>query len=188
MEPQPNTYCKTNDELWEAMQPALLFVTKVLDQKPEFLNAILRVWDHRIIPPTRDTRPFKAIPLKTFDTVPGTGNEIGLFPETQFLRRSADKYVDALWEMVARDLKLHIHAESDQCAATHIMVNEINNRRKIPGLFVAVNPDLVFPLLVEEYSSSEKTMASFSLAATILHELAVSLPQSLVHDQTLLPW
>lgn len=170
------------------MQPALLLATKVLNEKPDFLSAILRVWDHKIMPPTRDTRSFKAAPLKTFDTVPGTGNDAGIFPETQFLRRSADRYVDALWEVVARDLKMHIHAESDQCAVTNIMVDEINDRRKIPGLFVAINPNLVFPLLVGGYSSSEKTMASFYLAATILHELAVSCTLSPAHDPALLPW
>lgn len=156
------------------MQPALLFSTKVLNEKPEYLNAILRVWDHKMIPPTRDTRPSKAAPLKAFDTVCGTGAEAGTFPETQFLRRSSEKYVEALWEVVARDIRLHVHAETDQCAVTSIMVDEINDRRKAPGLFVAVNPSLVFPLLVGEYSSSEKTMASFYLAVTILHELAVS--------------
>lgn len=170
------------------MQPALLLATKVLNEKPDFLSAILRVWDHKIMPPTRDTRPFKSAPLKTFDTVPGTGNEAGVFSETQFLRRSADRYVDALWEVVARDVKLHIHAESDQCAVTDLVVGEINDRRKIPGLFVAINPNLVFPLLVGAYSASERTMASFYLAATILHELAVSWTVSPVHDPALPSW
>ena len=109
---------KNNDELWDAMRPALLLVTRVLEEKPEFLNAIVRIWDYKTIPPSRDTRPNKKYPLSTFDIVPPPANDPDLWPQAQFLRPMGDKYVDAIWETLTRHLRLHLINNSGSCAIT----------------------------------------------------------------------
>lgn len=42
-----------------------------------------------------------------------------------------------------------------------------------PVIVMTIGAEMVWPLLVPQYSSSEKMSASFAIAATILHELAV---------------
>ena len=166
---------KNNDELWEAMRPALLLVSKVLEEKPEFLNAIVRIWDFKTIPPSRDTRPNKQFPLSTFDIVPPPANHPDLWPEAQFLRPMGDKYVDAIWEILTRDMRLHVLNNTDSCGITHHDFNVVVDKTMLPNCFIVVNAKLIYPLLVPGYSSSEKVMTSYYLAATILHEIAVSL-------------
>lgn len=54
---------------------------------------------------------------------------------------------------------------------------EINTDGVGPPFYLPIDiaSDAVWPLLVDEFSTAEKAAASFSLANTILHELAVSL-------------
>lgn len=158
------------------MRPALLLVSRVLKEKPEFLNAILRIWDYKIVPPQRDTRPYKPEPLKTFDIIQCSPNDPAVLPEVQFLRPIGDKYVSALWKVLARNLRLHIHGNMTACGVTGSSFMDINDRKKTPYIFIVLNANMIFPLLVPGYSQSEKIMSSFYVASTILHELAVSLP------------
>lgn len=167
---------KNNDELWEAMRPALLLSSRVLKEKPEFLNAILRIWDHKVIPPERDTRPQKTFKLKTFDTTPTDPNDPALYPATQFLRPIGDMYVAAVWRALASSVRFHIHGDMGPCGSTTCNVDKASaDSRVAPRVFIAINPNMVFPLLVSGYSKSEKIMASYFLASIILHEIAVSI-------------
>lgn len=54
---------------------------------------------------------------------------------------------------------------------------EVNTSGSGPPFFLVIelSVDVIWPLLVDEYSTAEKAAASFSLANTMLHELAVSL-------------
>ncbi|SPO01519.1 uncharacterized protein DNG_04192 [Cephalotrichum gorgonifer] len=128
---------KNNDEIWEAIMPALLLVSKVLKEKPEFLNAILRVWNHKRIPDKRDTRPTKGNPLKTFDTVPTRPDDPEVLPGLQFLRNTPTEFVDRLWDLVAQSMSLHILGNTGACAISGVRVVHTGNNRTIqdPTLF-----------------------------------------------------
>ena len=170
---------KTNDEVWEAMEPALMLVTRVLKEKPEFLNGLLSIWDHKIVPPQRDNRPQcekSSYPLRTFDTVPTSESDPSVWPDTQFLRPIGEKFISAAWGLLAKELRFILHGGIGQLGATYTPRERFTDwENNPPTIDIVINAKLVFPLLVPGYSQSEKTMASFSLANTILHEIGVSI-------------
>jgi hypothetical protein len=43
---------------------------------------------------------------------------------------------------------------------------------------ISISADYIWPLLVPDYSTAEKAACSFTLAATMLHELSVSQPRT----------
>lgn len=129
------------------------------------------------MPQGRDNRPQKRGNLKTFDTVPADPNDPALLQTTQFLRPIGDKYVAGMWEAITSRLRLHIHGDSPACAMTVVNgIRAANDPNTEPRVFICLNPIIIFPLLVPEYSRSEKTMASYFVANAILHEIAVSTP------------
>lgn len=126
--------------------------------------------------PERDTRLDKPYTLRTFDTVPADPNDPALLQTTQFLRPIGEKYVAAMWETIAKYLRLHIHGDMGPDAITTSNPNRVQDPGSDPKLYICFNPIAIFPLLVPGYSKSEKTIASYNFANTILHELAVSTP------------
>jgi hypothetical protein len=165
---------QNNDDLWEAIRPALLLVSKVLEGRPEYLNAVCRVWEHKRVPIARDPRTARNRPLLAFDTVPPASTDPGLFAELQFIRNFPETFVNAVWEVVARDVRWSILGNLHPCAITTNWPDQVNNLNARPLHYIILNADSIYPLVVSEYTSSERIISSFHLAAIMLHELAVS--------------
>ena len=156
------------------MQPALQLVSQVLYQRPEYLNAALKVWDHKVLDDHLDPRTIKSFVLRKFDTKPVDDQDPNLYAEMAFLREPFySGAVDTLWNYLENHLSWSIQGDPGCWAlSTSQRWPEPNDEH---GNFnILLNADMVMPLLAPGYSSSEKTMASFAIASTMLHELAVS--------------
>lgn len=167
-----------NDDLWAAMQPALRLVSKVLDQKPAFLSAAVRVWDRKIVQPFRDKRPPSSsgnrMSLHTFDLLPPEPVGLNPYKELDFLRTPYyEDLVDAMWEFIEDNVQWCVQGDPGCWAITSTYIWPRPTHARINQV-ILINADILMPLLEPSYSESEKLSASFVLASTMLHELAVS--------------
>ncbi|KAI1857434.1 hypothetical protein JX265_011169 [Neoarthrinium moseri] len=164
-----------NDRVWDALQPALQIVSRILRQRPRVWEALKDLRTRQKIDSSYDTRED---------------------PRTTHLVKMVavdDINLDLCWEPVQRLTELGFNSvqrveEVLDGAVTYTIGTGFmdlyggNNKEDaftygITGGFesqdieIRLAAELVWPLLVPEYSNSEKLAASWSVASTLLHEI-----------------
>ncbi|KAI1473880.1 hypothetical protein F4774DRAFT_430375 [Daldinia eschscholtzii] len=180
----------TNDALWDAMQPALQLLTRLLDSNHPGLQDLM------------DLRTRYKIPLDiTSDREnPRTPTLIGYRPYTEMkldLENSWQEIIDLsamgydfvgnTWRVLAQCLTLEISSawfdpmEVDDANAVDGVretstltygVTQPSGRGRDARIQIWVAAELIWPLLMPQYSESEKLTASFLVASTLMHEFA----------------
>ncbi|KAL2284815.1 hypothetical protein FJTKL_08644 [Diaporthe vaccinii] len=162
-----------NDELWNALQPALQLVSKVLLAEHPFWKAVLSIYHMRPVPVEKDgrTQLQKADPTyKPYVSIWYDIDRDKMYPTARTLMDQKFDSTAATLEILTRLLKFSI-ARSDSrtsSASTRIGGFEPHNR----SIRIVLNANNIWPLLVPDYSVSEKISVSFFVAKLILHELA----------------
>ncbi|KAK8080782.1 hypothetical protein PG997_008600 [Apiospora hydei] len=176
-----------NPTIWAALQPALQLVTRVLQTNPMFWRSLKdlrtrRKIDARLDPrgPDEQRTAFlqKFIPL---DEIPQPGD--------RGYRRDFDRRYWALEELAAAGFDFAYHV--DRLLLNHLHIGICGGFVDVDGkpdsfvfgrtsisfagpdssIYVNISAELIWPLLVPLYSSSEKLSTSYIVATTILHEL-----------------
>ncbi|KAF4997169.1 hypothetical protein FGRMN_4064 [Fusarium graminum] len=152
---------RTNDRVWDAMQPALQLATRFLMLEDSFIlglqditNRLLRKLKFvRDINPVDPTRVYGAKQLKD------TGVDVWA------------ANFEVLYQIF--EIRLGSGFDFDGKAKQHI-----SGRQRAPIFFnqgdkisVDIDCELVWPLIVDKYTKSEKLMASLTLATTLAHEM-----------------
>jgi len=175
---------KDNDKVWQALRPALLLVTKVLESRHPHFEALLdpfnRTVDQRQVHP-RSSWAARNPKVSTFSHKPLHDDDV--VAEAKVL---SDLGIDgkALTEKVLGScmmlglMSAHIDngsaADSPSYGLTNLIgVDADGGMTEHTVISLNVAADYLWPLLVDGYSQSEKLAASFIVASTILHELAV---------------
>ncbi|KAK8127368.1 hypothetical protein PG984_008476 [Apiospora sp. TS-2023a] len=176
-----------NPTVWEALQPALQLVTRVLNTNPMFWRCLKDLRTRRKVDPKLDPRkaedqvtPYlqKMIRLDEIKMPGEDGYEEDYdarWPELDDLAEDGFDYPYHVDRLLANHLELGFNSgflddDGQKCDFTygHTGMIGVGVDTKIQIMIAA---ELLWPLLVPVYSSSEKLCASYIIATTILHEL-----------------
>ncbi|OTB03825.1 hypothetical protein M426DRAFT_12121 [Hypoxylon sp. CI-4A] len=176
-----------NDVLWAVLQPALQLVTRILDRSPPQLEAITDMKTRSAIDPAYDQRtdPQSAYIYKY--SLVGPDNLQNTSRDIRQLDHWGYDWTDAVGRVLDQTLVLDIFSgkmepiPSDDKKAVdeaHEPDSPSYGYTRVettPGnffIYMYIDADLIWPLLVPEISLSEKLVASFGIASTLLHEFA----------------
>lgn len=161
-----------NDELWNAMQPALRLVSRVLQSEPLFWRELFNLYnrrpvDHRLV--VEKLEEGTSLTSIWFDI-----DESKMYPEARELRRLMFDAVGATRHVLEKLLTLGFQsfeslAEGMSGGTSIERVRNLNT----DCIYLRIAPEIVWPLLTPQYSAAEKTAVSMNIASAILHELCV---------------
>ncbi|CAM1511014.1 Fc.00g085270.m01.CDS01 [Cosmosporella sp. VM-42] len=174
---------RTNDRLWNALQPSLQLATRLIGADDPFMIALADITNRTSIDPqleTRDAARIAAAPAFKFE------RKQDLYGFGQgWLHSAAElKCVPGLipahmsWAVLFRHIKMEIYSGHHERAEGKFTRYQVSGVTEFKALLVDTAPmkisiaaDLVWPLLVDGFSQSEKMMANFTLAMTVAHEV-----------------
>ncbi|KAI0015737.1 hypothetical protein F4780DRAFT_786044 [Xylariomycetidae sp. FL0641] len=188
---------QTNDQLWEALQPALRLLTTLINCDHPFLGALLNMNTRQKIDPSLDPRPEpKRSPLVKFvpERAIGTGETWAPLEE---LRRLGYDWKAETLRVLRERLTLDINSvfvspTEDPSAPNGVDIIPDGAYGVTSSLLagpdtkinIQIGAEMIWPLLCPEFSQSEKMATSFAIATTLLHEFAHAIhkaQQILVH-------
>ncbi|KAI1109597.1 hypothetical protein F5Y14DRAFT_22427 [Nemania sp. NC0429] len=182
----------SNDAIWEALQPALRLSSMVLSQNPPIFEALMNMTTRQPIPERFDCRTEnlknsptmykyvleKSIDMsKTHPTLRLLGEIYAYDWRSNVLRVLSDALVlDLDWGFSLANQILDERIDED----THnsFGFGSTQHDRTKGKIRIRLAAELVWPLLVPQYSASEKMTCSFLIATTLLHELAHAICQA----------
>ncbi|KAI2633599.1 hypothetical protein GGS26DRAFT_590356 [Hypomontagnella submonticulosa] len=185
-----------NDVLWEALQPALRLVSKVIESRPPLLEALFEMKTRRHIPRKQDLR---RKPLQ-----PGFPNRLYMYdwvenidlahtlPELKALQDLGFDWRAATWQRLQKQFSVDIGCAFwapgrgltdapdvvDGVRKLDVMTYGItcylpkDNPDEPLWINITVAAEMIWPLLTNQYSESEKMVCSFTIATILLHEFA----------------
>ncbi|KAF9769901.1 hypothetical protein IL306_012608, partial [Fusarium sp. DS 682] len=168
---------RTNDRVWDAMQPAIQLATRFLVMDDTFITGLKditnRLWVDENLFQNQDgqTRDRKTKFVRELD--PDHPSRI---PGAKDVKDTGIDATSATWESLLQILELEL--------STGFMCAGKQQRGYCPGttegccsyppgkkLNCKIDAELVWPLINDTYTNSEKMMASLLLATTITHEM-----------------
>ncbi|KAI3319557.1 hypothetical protein HD806DRAFT_548127 [Xylariaceae sp. AK1471] len=189
----------TNDTLWEALQPALRLVTQVLGRNNPQIEAIYNMNTRQPVPADQDYRKNRSTPTLTKYVLEQDIDMNQTYPE---LRQLHEKYgydwrSNVLQRVLDKCLRLDIGScfvapgysgqhkngvEEWEPWGFGVTDRHANDDTKECRIDITIGGELIWPLLMPQYSPNEKMMCSFVIANTLLHEFA----HAIHHAQVLL--
>ncbi|KAF3065975.1 hypothetical protein GL218_09222 [Daldinia childiae] len=182
---------KTNDTLWAAIQPALLLVSKMLLSGHPGIRDLMDLRTRYKIPDDlvaerENPRTPHVVGYRSMEkTVLNLENS---WPEMIQLDRLGYDFIENVWRVLFYCLRFDISCawfepnESEARSAVDGVneartliygVTQPSGHGKDSIITIWLAAELIWPLLVPQYSQSEKLTASFLLASTLLHEFGV---------------
>ncbi|KAF5987780.1 hypothetical protein FCOIX_834 [Fusarium coicis] len=168
---------RTNDRVWDAMQPAIQLASRFIVADDPFISGLLDITNRLWL----DPRLFQNQPGQDRDTkirfVPD------LNPNDPSRLNGAKAVIDsginpraATWQALLQTIQIELASGfiCDGKQQRHHSAGNTDSWITYPwkyNLRVAIDCELVWPLINEAYSSSEKLKASLILATTIAHEM-----------------
>ncbi|KAI1738688.1 hypothetical protein F4680DRAFT_467065 [Xylaria scruposa] len=191
----------TNDALWEALQPALRLVSMVLAKNHPHLEAIINLNTRQPIPAKEGEQGKKFPPT---DTKYVLEDDIDMSQTYSAIRQLHEVYNYDWKANVHRvlDRALRLDIDSGYTVAKSRIISEpiaddahgsftfaatsTHRTFQVPGqepdphecIKIKIAADLLWPLLVPQYSKSEKMTFSWVVASTLLHEFAHAVNQA----------
>ncbi|KAI0114333.1 hypothetical protein GGR51DRAFT_577369 [Nemania sp. FL0031] len=174
----------TNDTLWEALQPAMRLISKMFSKRPPVLEALMDLTTRQPIPPESDGRLNPDTPSLAMYVLP---EDIDLSLTYPAIRQLKEVYNYDWRENVLRVLSDVLILDIDwgfalaYQADTEDLADDALNKfvygstwydEDTRRIRIRIAGDIIWPLLVPQYSKSEKMGCSFTIASTILHEFA----------------
>ncbi|KAJ4405927.1 hypothetical protein N0V85_004594, partial [Neurospora sp. IMI 360204] len=164
-------YSVNDEELWKALQPALQLVTRVLQMDHPFWRACLDSLCGIEVPPHRKSKKHKDKRLIYIDP-----NE----PKDWFAKQGSHMRASLALEYIQERIGFSIKSSHQFTLAYKWGGDELFgetqpfHRRDAVNfrLEVAIAAEMMWPLLVPEYTIVEKQNCSLVIATVILHELA----------------
>jgi len=184
----------TNDVLWEAMLPSLRLATLLLECGNPIIDAIFDMNTRRPLPKAGEVGVVPYDPsLTAYCLQKDIDPKVG-FPWI----RELDRLYQYDWKAnVMRILQEHLvfelsayHADTGRFAEEYgttklleawATTSQIGITEKgTCKIVIAIAADFLWPLLVPQYSRTEKLITSFNFATTLVHELMVCGPTCLI--------
>ncbi|TID00005.1 hypothetical protein CH35J_005134 [Colletotrichum higginsianum] len=181
----------TNDDLWKRMQPALQVASRILthlEHHDPYWARLMDVFNRVPIPPFRDPRPphqRKKYPAWNFrmrdDDAVSRAAAAAAAPWTVAEPdvRAAVDAVGTTWRTLHSCLRFELNTGFDVDMVSQTLAGSTAAQGEKIVVMLAV--DCLWPLVVEGYSHDEKISSCFSVAATIIHELAHAVNYAHIH-------
>ncbi|KUI57499.1 hypothetical protein VP1G_04774 [Cytospora mali] len=191
---QQGEYCMSNDLIRAALQPTLQLVSKFLYSDHPITWAWADIYKLRPVRGQDEPSPAEKRRHITNDHIEsgvteqehfavwlGDYDAIHWYPEIEDLYLAGFDSVKYTCEILKRTIQWEINAKyqgddnertglSEHLGFTQI-IPQPNNYNMPFVIRISISADYIWPLLVKEYSEAEKAACSFTLAATMLHEL-----------------
>ncbi|KAK7748218.1 hypothetical protein SLS62_008769 [Diatrype stigma] len=175
-----------NDDVWEALQPALQLVTRILNSEHPHYRDLMDVNTRQLLDEEHDPR-YEPGYTRNITTVNLTKmvkraniDEDNTHDEIIALRKMGYDWEENVKRLMNRTLMFEIGAchfcalsgeySDDLIYGYNYRYEEKSPRRSCNILSLAA--EMIWPLLIPETSQSEKLTASFLIAVVILHELS----------------
>ncbi|KAK7421857.1 hypothetical protein QQZ08_009734 [Neonectria magnoliae] len=174
------TMDEKNDRVWDALQPALQLTSRLLRAKEPFIAAVQdpsnRFYVDKGLDPRSNEEKSTCPKFKFRRTV--DMNDPDLLPSAREMRQIRDfdpktftyKVLDRVLELNIRGGHYHFSSDFALNGPSGVTMNYGLGWADHP-IKISLAAELVWPLLVETYSASEKMMASFTIATTLVHEM-----------------
>ncbi|KAG4254153.1 hypothetical protein FPRO04_06512 [Fusarium proliferatum] len=168
---------RTNDRVWDAMQPALQLASRFIEMDDPFISSLLDITNRLWIDP------------RLFQNQPGQDRDKkirfvpNLDPDDPSRLNGAKAVIDsginpraATWQALLQIIKIELTSGfvSEGRQQRDHSAGNTDSWVTQPFAFnlrVTIDCELVWPLINDTYSSSEKLKASLILATTIAHEM-----------------
>ncbi|KAF2966579.1 hypothetical protein GQX73_g7013 [Xylaria multiplex] len=168
----------TNDAIWEALQPTLRLVSMVLSKNPPQLEAIFNMNTRQPISPEFDSRTYGTTPTLTKYL-----NEIHSYD----WKANVMRYLLDVLELDIGSAHNQSYFHANRTRPEDILNDPYHNFTlgctgmidEGPSLKIRIllAAEMIWPLLVPQYTESEKMSISFTIANTLLHEFAGQDPE-----------
>ncbi|KAK3502410.1 hypothetical protein B0T13DRAFT_534090 [Neurospora crassa] len=164
-------YSVNDEELWTVLQPALQLVTRVLQMDHPFWRACLDSLCGIEVPPHRKSKKHKDKKLIYIDP-----NEPKDWFAKQGTHMRANLALSYIQERISLSIKSNRQFVAGQGPGRDDMTGETQPYHRNDAvnfrLEVAIAAEIMWPLLVPQYTIVEKQNCSLVIATVILHELA----------------
>ena len=156
------------------MQPALRLASNVLRSRPPFWEALFDLYnrrpvDNRLVPKTLEKGTSLTSVWLEID-------QAKMYPEAKKLQELGFDAKGTTHQVLTKLIRLGFENFDSRYTGLSGGTNIVNNfglDEKKYIIDVRIAPQMVWPLLVQEYSAGEKTAVSMHIANTLLHELSV---------------
>ncbi|KAI8623431.1 hypothetical protein F5Y19DRAFT_481708 [Xylariaceae sp. FL1651] len=175
----------SNDSLWDALQPALRLVSKVIDSYHPHLEAILNMNTRQPIAPHLDQRTDPTTPSmtkyvleedidmdETYDEIRELHDVHGYDWKTNVLRLLYNCLILDIGSCYARTGYSAQYISGVHTTDLTYGFTQTTENGPSAWITLRIGAELIWPLLVPQYSKSEKMACSFLIASTLLHEFA----------------
>ncbi|KAM0561286.1 hypothetical protein ACHAPJ_003165 [Fusarium lateritium] len=167
---------RNNDRVWNAIQPALQLATRFVMADDSFTKGLQDITNRLWV----DNKLFAFQPKQTWTVRTKFERESDTEDPNRLktAQELADTGIDAWaysWKALCQvfEIKLTSGFHFDGTPKSHIMgrtiTPQIFGRRS--KVIVEVDAEMVWPLIVDKYTKSEKMMASLVFASTLAHEM-----------------
>ncbi|KAI8957191.1 hypothetical protein F5Y11DRAFT_103275 [Daldinia sp. FL1419] len=179
----------TNDTLWSALQAPLQLLTRLLNSNHHGITELMDLRTRYKIPADQ-TQGHDAIPnlvgYRNWDGIIMDSNNT--WDEILELHKAGYSWIDNAWRILGETLRFQINCayidpnESDEISA----VDGVKEHKSIvygmtqmmgegsdASICIWIAAELIWPLLMPQFSQSEKLTAAFLVASTMLHEFGV---------------
>ncbi|KAJ8121173.1 hypothetical protein O1611_g10170 [Lasiodiplodia mahajangana] len=174
----------TNDALWDALKPAMRLLSKVFSKRPPVLEALMDMTTRQPLPPESDGRLSPDTPTLVKYVLQEDADLSLTYPAIRRLHE-VHKYdwrgnvLRVLADILVLDIDwgFDLGRESGKenladDSHAHFTYGSTGYYSKAKRIRIRIAGELIWPLLVPQYSASEKLVCSFTIATVLLHEFA----------------
>ncbi|KAK2001901.1 hypothetical protein LX36DRAFT_733082 [Colletotrichum falcatum] len=172
---------RTNDDLWRRMQPALQAASRILtylEQHDPYWARLMDVFNRVRVASNRDPRPphrRRMYPAWNFRLQNDTFSKTVADDHV----RAAVDAVGATWKTLDSCMQFELGSAFGSSSDGDTLAG--STTAEGDKIVVKLSVDAMWPLVVDGYSHDEKIMSQFSLAATIIHEIAHAINYAHMH-------
>lgn len=177
-----NTQLKDDSEIWRAIQPSLRLVSKILNTNHPAWLASLNPYHLRPVPSHLDPRTEEDRALSEIPTLVSIWKELDeskMYPDAKILMQNGFDILKAS-AAVLKDRIIWSFASSFREDGKILRDQQWSGLTHHPNeegqIKIFVSCELIWPLLVPDYTLSEKASCAYLLAVSMLHELSVGYP------------
>ncbi|KAK1967015.1 hypothetical protein LY78DRAFT_634694 [Colletotrichum sublineola] len=171
---------RTNDNLWRKMQPALRAASRILtflQHHDPYWARLMDVFNRVRVPSNRDPRP----PHKRMYSAwifRMQNDTRGMAVADDHVRAAVDA-VGTTWKTLDSCVQFELGSAFGSSSDGDTLAG--STTAEGDKIVVKLSVDAMWPLVVDGYSHDEKIMSQFSLAATIIHEIAHAINYAHMH-------
>ncbi|KAI5917593.1 hypothetical protein F4810DRAFT_695784 [Camillea tinctor] len=191
----------TNDALWTAMQPALQLASRIIENKHPLMEAIANMETRQYVDPDRDPReePRNTPHLVKYVLEKDIDPEKMPKPIAR-LKQTGFDWKQNTWDVLQKCLRFDIgsaflmpgpeYGHPDLVNEHSDFIYASTTQNDPEQITITLSAEIIWPLLVNKYTKSEKITCSLILASTMVHELchAIAIAQlAMTRDPDIIP-